>query len=517
MPIQLPLDIFSEATLWTFHPHRLRESSVLDDLLDDEIRITIKDLSDSTVEKTCPVCTNEYKVNYANLIDGRKESDAGEIPIKLPICGHVFGHDCIQRWAPNNTCPLCREPLLYTGEVVPGYIDFDLRDCAFIGNLHLARRLMRLLREWEEIPGPPRPADFSDLATELDHHAGNFNLRPRPRVGPPAVNPGPRAQERPARSPIPDILRIIPPRHLTEADSAEDGPETRDPLPSLLERRGRRPLRVNTNIQPRDASTDSRPPLHTPSPIRRRERYIPQHLFRAPPRTRHPTSHLEYRLYTWLLAHGIPLPSPLDPHASTTNQNEELRPHQEHALFEYIQSQGAFHYPGTDACFQDPFPSSDRDVYEQLRRMGLFWQPCGAWRRVDGSIVFMSYCLAARLRGQREESERPNPEVREPALRMQLQPPVVVEDSEPTLRMEREHTDVHEPALRMQLQPPIDIEDNEPDGTRTRRVNLFRNVRDQLFRRHTPARDMEVDYRLLPRFLRLRQLRRGQLDDLGSR
>ena len=469
--------VHAKATLWTFYPDRLRESSVLDDLLDEDVRLTIKDLSGVTDDKTCSICQIEYQANYANIIDGNKISDSGELPIKLSRCDHVFGHNCLRRhnclrtWASNNTCPLCREPLLYSAEVVPGYVDIDMRDCALVADLDYAGRLMRLLREFERVPGPPR-----------------LPLLERRGRRPLAINTG--AQQHTATDcawpPLPEALRIVPPRRGVEANVPVRTPGALSPTPPLLERRGRRPLRVNTDrhVQQRAASADAQPRAPAQSPIRRRERYIPLTLVQAQHRPRHGTSRLEYRLYTWLLVHGVDLPSPLDPNA-TTSENEELTPRQEQALFEYIQSQGAFHYPRMDPWFQNPHPSSDRDVYEQLRRMGVFWQPCGAWGRTDGSLVFVSRELAARLRGQREEDQIRARETDEPVLGIQQEPPTDTEAQEPT--------------------PGLEVW--RPAGTQTR-LCLFQQVRDRLFGRDSLTRDPRTDRRALPRWLRFRRHRR---------
>lgn len=39
---------------------------------------------------------------------------------QLPVCGHTFHMECIDKWLANNTtCPLCRTSLLQAAKVVP--------------------------------------------------------------------------------------------------------------------------------------------------------------------------------------------------------------------------------------------------------------------------------------------------------------------------------------------------------------------------------------------------------------
>ena len=106
----------SERTLYTFHPDRLFEVSVLDYLMLRFPRLTIEDISDGNHDRSCSICQIEYQTTYAEAKD-HPVVDKGEQPIKL-ACGHVFGHDCLSRWLPKMTCPMCRQNLLY-GHVTP--------------------------------------------------------------------------------------------------------------------------------------------------------------------------------------------------------------------------------------------------------------------------------------------------------------------------------------------------------------------------------------------------------------
>lgn len=100
----------SERTLYTFSPDRLYDVSALDDLMLRFPRLTIEDISDQNHDHSCSICQAEFQSNYVEAKDN-PVVDKGEQPIKL-ACGHVFGHDCLSKWLPNNTCPICRQTLL---------------------------------------------------------------------------------------------------------------------------------------------------------------------------------------------------------------------------------------------------------------------------------------------------------------------------------------------------------------------------------------------------------------------
>ena len=100
----------SERTLYTFHPDRLYEVSVLDDLMLRFPRLTIEDISGENHDRSCMICQTEYQGTYVEAADDQVV-DKGEHPIKL-ACGHVFGHDCLSKWLPKNSCPICRQILL---------------------------------------------------------------------------------------------------------------------------------------------------------------------------------------------------------------------------------------------------------------------------------------------------------------------------------------------------------------------------------------------------------------------
>lgn len=54
----------------------------------------------------CAVCLGDYQIN--------------EKLQQLPVCGHTFHMECIDKWLANNTtCPLCRTSLLQAAKVVP--------------------------------------------------------------------------------------------------------------------------------------------------------------------------------------------------------------------------------------------------------------------------------------------------------------------------------------------------------------------------------------------------------------
>ena len=56
-------------------------------------------------DQTCSICHEYY-------MKGAKP----EYAVKLPDCGHHFGFKCISRWLEeeNNSCPMCRKPVLAT-------------------------------------------------------------------------------------------------------------------------------------------------------------------------------------------------------------------------------------------------------------------------------------------------------------------------------------------------------------------------------------------------------------------
>lgn len=117
----------------------------------------------------------------------------------------------------------------------------------------------------------------------------------------------------------------------------------------------------------------------------------------------------EFLLYQYLQAEGIDLPSSGTLHPIV---GESLDGRQERALFEYMQQQGAFHYPLMDQYFQHHGvrPLADEEIHEKLRGLGLAWQSYGAWKSGDGLLVWLSAELWAQLERWRHEKEREDKE-----------------------------------------------------------------------------------------------------------
>ena len=73
-------------------------------------QLVVIDLAEE--DRTCPCCHCQYMA----IREGE------DVPFELPIktkCGHILGYDCMRKWLPNNTCPMCRKPLF----VVPGLLE----------------------------------------------------------------------------------------------------------------------------------------------------------------------------------------------------------------------------------------------------------------------------------------------------------------------------------------------------------------------------------------------------------
>ena len=58
-----------------------------------------------------------------------------------------------------------------------------------------------------------------------------------------------------------------------------------------------------------------------------------------------------------------------------------------------------------DEFFRSERPLADREVYEKLRNLGMFWQPRGSWERGDRTVVFISEQLSARFE-ERYQAQR---------------------------------------------------------------------------------------------------------------
>ncbi|CAI6319161.1 unnamed protein product [Periconia digitata] len=57
---------------------------------------------DSSSDSTCSICLEEYSEIHSQ----------GHLPMKIRICGHIFGAKCIRRWlGSSTTCPMCRRQL----------------------------------------------------------------------------------------------------------------------------------------------------------------------------------------------------------------------------------------------------------------------------------------------------------------------------------------------------------------------------------------------------------------------
>ncbi|KAL8791865.1 MAG: hypothetical protein Q9195_005527 [Heterodermia aff. obscurata] len=139
----------SERTLYTFHPDRLYNVSMLDDLMLRFPRLTIEDISDGNHERSCGICQTEYQGTYGEA-RGCAEVDKGEQPVQLS-CGHVFGHDCLSRWLPKNNCPVCRVGLLEGHVNRYGKLKVRLGKAALLRDLEVADHLMSALH------GHPHP------------------------------------------------------------------------------------------------------------------------------------------------------------------------------------------------------------------------------------------------------------------------------------------------------------------------------------------------------------------------
>ena len=119
----------------------------------------------------------------------------------------------------------------------------------------------------------------------------------------------------------------------------------------------------------------------------------------------------DYQLFQQLQAQGVVFPRSLTLNAIIDGYLEER---QELALFEHLQSRGAFNYPNMDKFFQRQPARTDEEIYEMLRvskisersfplaenadpkftqDLGLFWQPYGTWEKADGIIVFLCRTL----------------------------------------------------------------------------------------------------------------------------
>ena len=77
----------------------------------------------------CPCCYVEYGKPGS-------EGEKAERPLKI-LCGHVFGDICLDKWLPNNSCPMCRRKL-FDGISIHDHmsdIDSDVRRMRVIAPL----------------------------------------------------------------------------------------------------------------------------------------------------------------------------------------------------------------------------------------------------------------------------------------------------------------------------------------------------------------------------------------------
>ena len=367
-----PVDmaLLQERTLYSFYPDQLCETSTFEELSDKYPRLTIEDLSDHTNERACSICTSDYQAKYLKATDG-EEADTGEQPIRLS-CGHIFGHDCIDRWRLHNSCPICRKQLLEGVADRDNILVIDLEDAGFLRDIELARQLMsglgleatrQLLLDDDEELNRDREERFLNSIQQLDQHAGNFNL--------PARQVDDLEMARARAIPFASLLR---------------GPrqEALHPSPTIP-----RPPHQSIPNQPILVDSTTRTSSINPATqTRQREQ------------TRLTGSRRDYLLYSRLRLSGLNMPGP---HVYGPGLEQTLDAAQNEALFEHLTAQGAFHYPQMDEIFQHPHPRTDREVLACLREMGLFWQPFGAWEMGEGGLVFLSGAMMTLDREWRRE------------------------------------------------------------------------------------------------------------------
>ena len=161
-----------QRVLYTFHLARVWETKAFVELFEEFPRLTVVDLSKETNNRYCSICQELYQAKY----DVPGEADDGEQPIKL-ACGHIIGHQCLQEWLPQNTCPMCRRPLLEGLETRSGRYIIAQDDDGVLRNLRVAGQFMEKLQQqvdrWGIDPGAPALAEtdeahFPQAAQESD-------------------------------------------------------------------------------------------------------------------------------------------------------------------------------------------------------------------------------------------------------------------------------------------------------------------------------------------------------------